>query len=135
MAILDTGDREYCTVEPKRTNTSLQALALLNEVTFVEAARKLAERMLLEGGDSDQQRIVFAFRTVAVRFPTNQEQKVLLQALEDYRADYQGQLELAAQLLGTGDSKVHSELDKVELAAATALANVLLNLDEVTTRE
>ena len=122
-------------MEPKRTNTSLQALALLNEVTFVEAARKLAERMLLEGGDSDPQRIVFAFRTVAVRFPSKREQKVLLQALEDYRADYQGQPELAAELLGTGDSKVHPELDKVELAAATALANVLLNLDEVTTRE
>jgi len=135
MAILDTGDREYCTVEAKRTNTSLQALALLNEVTFVESARKLAERILLEGGDCDQQRIVFAFRTVAVRFPTMQEQKLLVQAFQDYRAHYQDQPELAAQLLETGDSKVHPELEKEELAAATALANVLLNLNEVTTRE
>jgi len=135
MAILDTGDREYCTVERKRTNTSLQALALLNEVTFVESARKLAERILLEGGDTDQQRVVFAFRTVAVRFPTAQEKKILVQALQDYRIHYQDQPELAARLLETGDSQVHPELDKEELAAATALANVLLNLDEVTTRE
>ena len=135
MAILDTGDREYCTVEPKRTNTSLQALALLNEVTFVESARKLAERILLEGGDTDQQRVVFAFRTVAVRFPTAQEKKILVQALQDYRIHYQDQPEFAARLLETGDSQVHPELEKEELAAATALANVLLNLDEVTTRE
>jgi hypothetical protein len=89
MALLDAGDREYCSVKPRYTNTPLQALTLMNETTFVAAARKLAERMLTEGGDSDTSRITYAFRLVATRTPTPVELRLLVSALEDYRREVQ----------------------------------------------
>ncbi len=135
MALLDAGDREYCSVKPKHTNTPLQALTLMNETTFVEASRKLAERMLTEGGDTDEARVNFAFRTVATRAPTPQELRVLVSALADYRREFEAQPKAASASLKVGDSPVAKNLQPVELAAAAALANVLLNLDEVTTRE
>ncbi|MCA8968001.1 MAG: DUF1553 domain-containing protein, partial [Planctomycetes bacterium] len=73
MSLLDSADREWCSVKPRRTNTPLQALTLLNDVTFTEAARKLGERMLRSGGDTDAARISFGFRTVATRTPEPQE--------------------------------------------------------------
>lgn len=135
MAVLDTGDREYCTVRPKRTNTPLQALTLLNETTFVEAARELGERMLIEGGKTDAERVEFGFRVVATRRPSSQELEVLVAALQEYRQEFQQQPELAKSSLQVGESKPNSDLKPVELAASMALANVLLNLEEVTTRE
>ena len=135
MAVLDTGDREYCTVKPKRTNTPLQALTLMNEVSFFEAARNLGQRMLLEGGDTDQDRIAFAFRTVATRMPTSAELETLLAALSTYRDEFKQDPKSATAALKVGRSKFDTKLPVVELAATTALANVLLNLDEVSTRE
>jgi len=135
MALLDTGDREYCTVKPKRTNTPLQALTLMNETTFFESARKLAERMWLEGGDTDASRVTFAFRTVATREPTANELKLLTRALDDYRREFETDPTAAPASLKTGESPVAKNLPPVELAAAAALANVLFNLDEATTRE
>ena len=124
MAILDAGDREYCSVRQKSTNTPLQALTLLNEPTFVAAARKLAERMLTEGGATDSDRIAFAFRLVATRSPKPAELHVLVSALAEYRTAFENDSKAAPARPKKGES-----------AAATALANVLLNLDEVTTRE
>ncbi|MSU47759.1 MAG: DUF1553 domain-containing protein [Opitutus sp.] len=135
MALLDAGDREYCSVKPKHTNTPLQALTLMNEETFVEAARKLAARMLTEGGDSDEARITFAFRLVATRAPTPQELLVLVAALADYRREFEAHPMAAPKKKKTDASPAAKSLPQVELAAATALANVLLNLDEVTTRD
>ena len=135
MAVLDTADREYCSVRSKFTNTPLQALTLLNDITFVEAARKLGERMLTSGGGTDAERITFAFRTLATRAPTPQELTVLTQALNDYRAEFRAEAKAAPATLKVGDSIADKTLPPVELAAATALANVLLNLDETTTRE
>jgi hypothetical protein len=139
MALLDAGDREYCSVKPKHTNTPLQALTLMNETTFVEAARKLAMRMLTEGGDSDAARVTFAFRLVTTRAPTTKELQVLVSALADYRRESETTLkadrktEPASLPLVVASAAKH--LTPIEIAAATALANVLLNLDEVTTRE
>jgi len=135
MALLDAGDREYCSVKPRSTNTPLQALALMNEPTFVAAARKLAERMLAEGGDTDASRIAFAFQVVATRAPTPAELKVLESALADYRREFAADPAAAAATLKAGLAPAAKNLPPVELAAATALANVLLNLDEVITRE
>jgi hypothetical protein len=135
MAVLDAADRENCSVRTKHTNTPLQALTLLNDVTFVEAARKLGERMLREGGETDAARITFAFRTVGTRFPTAREMAVLTAALNDYRAEFRGDPKRAAETLKVGQSPAAKESSPGELAAATALANVLLNLEEVTTRE
>jgi hypothetical protein len=135
MALLDAGDRENCTVRTKHTNTPLQALTLLNDVTFVEAARKLGERMLREGGETDTERITFAFRTIATRLPAAAEMAVLRDALNEYRSEFQNNPKRAAKSLKVGQSPASKEFPSVELAAATALANVILNLEEVTTRD
>ncbi len=135
MAVLDAADRENCSVRAKSTNTPLQALTLLNDVIFVESARKLAERMLRQGGAGDAERITFAFRTVATRAPTARELGLLTQALNDYRAEFRDQLESAQATQNLGNSPAAKDLPPLELAAATALANVLLNLDETTTRD
>jgi hypothetical protein len=110
-------------------------LTLLNDVTFVEAARKLGERMLQGGGETDAARITFAFRSVATRFPSAQELSILTTALNDYREEFHSNPKRAAQTLKLGQSVPAKGLSPVELAAATALANVLLNLEEVTTRD
>ena len=135
MALLDAGDREYCSVKPKHTNTPLQALTLMNETTFVEAARKFAERILTQGGDTDAARVTFAFHVVATRAPTTAELQVLVAALADYRREFEADPKAAPASLKVGDSPAAKNRPPVELAAATALANLLLNLDEVTTRE
>ena len=135
MALLDAGDREYCSVKPRSTNTPLQALALMNEPTFVAASRRLGERMLAEGGDTDAARIAFAFRVVATRAPTPAELTVLESALAEYRREFEADPTAAAATLKGSRAPAAKNLPPVELAAATALANVLLNLDEVITRE
>ena len=132
MALLDAADRESCFVGFKRTNTPLQALTLLNETAFVESARHLGERMLREGGDDP---IGFGFRVVTSSQPTSRERAILENALADFRSEYQSDPKAAEKLIATGTTPVPKDLDRMELAAHTALANVLLNLDEVITNE
>jgi hypothetical protein len=83
MLLFDAPSREICTVKRSRTNTPLQALALLNETTWVEAARKLAERSLTSGIESDVTRLEWVFRTVTARRPEPQELELLLQGLRE----------------------------------------------------
>ena len=132
LAILDAADRESCTVRPKRTNTPLQALTLLNETTFVEAARHLAARMMTEGKD---QPVVFAFRSVTSRRPSATELAALKTARDSYVAEFQSDPDRAVELLKVGESAVDNDLSQAELAGNTMLCNVLLNLDEVLTKE
>ena len=132
MAVLDAADRESCWVGVKRTNTPLQALALLNETAFVESARKLAERSLREAGEDP---VGFAFRVATARSPSERERAILAGALEEYRATYAADPESARKLIATGASPVPEDLDAAELAARTTLANIILNLDEVITKE
>ncbi|MFZ9501796.1 MAG: DUF1553 domain-containing protein, partial [Beijerinckiaceae bacterium] len=122
-------------VKRSRTNTPTQALALMNEVTYVEAARALAERVLREGGADPEGRIRWAFRSVTGRVPGGGELGVLKKGLEQRLARYRQSPEAARELVGQGASKPDPSLDAVELAAYTTTANVLLNLDEVVTRE
>jgi len=135
MMLFDAPAREVCTVKRSRTNTPLQALALLNEVTYVEAARKLGERMLREGGSTDEARLSFGFRLATARPPTSEELAVLVEGLQADRARFQAAPESATQYLGFGTSPSPSTLAPLELAAYALTANVLLNLDEVITRE
>jgi hypothetical protein len=135
MLLFDSPSREICTVKRTRTNTPLQALALLNEVTYVEAARKLAERMLREGGTTPEQRLTWAFRTVTARTPSTDEVAVLAAGLAKRLARYRQEGEAAKLLVAQGASKPPADLDVADLAAYTTTANVLLNLDEVITRE
>ncbi len=135
MLLFDAPSREICTVKRSRTNTPLQALTLLNEITYVEAARKLAERMLTEGGDSANERITFGFRWATSRRPNAEELQILSEGLATDGARFQNDSEAAKRLLAFGESKLTTRFSQAELAAYTLVANVLLNLDEAVTRE
>ena len=130
MQIFDAPDREVCAVRRDRTNTPLQALALMNDVTYVEAARELGSRMIREGGSSAADRTAFGFRLVTARRPGERELDVLIRSLDHHLRTYRQHNELAAALISVGDSVPDPELDVAELAAYTALAGTLLNLDE-----
>jgi hypothetical protein len=135
MATFDAPSREVCQVKRSRTNTPLQALELLNDVTYVEAARHLAERMLTECECEPEQRIAFAFRRATARTPTPAELSVLMRGLDRYRQKFQADPEGAKRFAHQGDSPVNEKLDPVELAAYQAVASIILNLDETITKE
>jgi hypothetical protein len=135
LLLFDAPNRETCTIKRSRTNTPLQALALLNEVTYVEAARKLAERMMLEGGPTPEGRIDLGFRLATARAITPDERKVLMEGLTADLERYRHEPESAKKLIASGQTKANPGLPVEELAAYTLTANVLLNLDEVVTRE
>jgi hypothetical protein len=134
LATFDAPDRETCTVRRARTNTPLQALVLLNDPTYVEASRKLAERVLGEAGGSVEDRISLAFRLVTARTPKPRETAILKELLEDRRAKYGRNRAAAEQLLSVGESAWDKRFDAAELAAWAAVAEAILNLDEAVTR-
>ncbi len=135
MLLFDSPNREICTAKRSRTNTPLQALALLNEVTYVEAARRLAEEMINQGGATPESRIAWAFRRATARFPDANEVNVLTAGLANRLARFQENEASAKQLIGQGASKPDTKLNSAQLAAYTTVANIILNLDEVVTRE
>lgn len=135
MGLFDVPGRDTCRVKRSRTNTPLQALALLNEVTFVEAARLLGQRMLLEGGSTPDSRISFAYRTLLSRRPSAQELALHKAGLEKRLARYKARPDDAKKLLEPGETKPSPKCDPNELAAYTVTASILLNLDEAITRE
>jgi len=135
MLLFDSPNREICTVKRSRTNTPLQALALLNEVTYVEAARHLAGRMIQEGGTSMAERIAWAFRVVTARKPAAEELAVLTARCAARLERFKQNPVAAMQLITQGATPSDATFDPAELAACTITANVLLNLDEVVTRE
>ena len=134
MLLFDASGREVCTVKRSRSNTPMQALSLLNETTFVEAARKLAEQTLRQPGDADA-RLAWMFRKVVRRDGTPAELAVLRKGVDKRLATYAADATLAPKLLGQGLSPLPADLDKAQLAAWTVTANTLLNLDETVTRE
>jgi hypothetical protein len=113
-----------------RTNTPSAALALMNDVQFVEAARNLAQRVLREAGPSTDDRIRHAFRLATCRFPTDSEAAVLRRLYLDSRQAYRDNVDLAVKLLGVGESPRDQDEEAAELAAWTMVANTILNLDE-----
>ena len=135
LMTFDAPDRAICTEQRGLTCTPLQAFVTLNEKGFVEAARVLAERVLREGGSELNQRITFAYKTVLARPPTPKERMILVDIHADMVTTYQYDLKAAVDLLGTGESKRAEKLNELDLVAWTAVANVLLNLDETITRE
>jgi len=136
MMNFDASARETCFVRESRTNTPLQALNLMNDVTFVEAARVLAQRIMIEGGTTPEQRLPFAFRLATGRLPNSKEQKILLAGFERHRSVYQSQPAEAVKLIASsGQFPVDEKLDMCELAAYTAQASLILNFDEVITKE
>lgn len=131
MEIFNAPNRESCTVQRERTNTPLQALATLNDPQFVEAARRLAERTLKEGGESDATRFDYLGERLLARPLGPEEKKVCADSLAELVAYYRAQPAEAAKLLAVGESKPDPVLDGSMLASWTMLANELMNLDEV----
>ncbi len=135
LVAFDAPDRETCTVRRARTNTPLQALILMNDPTYVEAARVLAERILKAAGPTTDDRIALAFRLATARQPSPPEVAILRRILEAQQAENQSDPESAALLLQVGESSFDQGLDRLELAAWTAVTSSILNLDETITRE
>jgi hypothetical protein len=126
----DMPSREYCVIKRSRTDTPLQALDLMDDPTYVEAARVLAEQMMTRGGATPADRINYCFRRLTCRFPTQTEMQTLANGfdtqLDYYRSDPAG----AVKFVSIGDAPRAPNLDVSELAAYTMTASVILNLDE-----
>jgi hypothetical protein len=134
MLLFDAPTREYCVVRRPRTNTPLQALALLNDPQIIEASRGLARRMLTEGGDSVEARLAHGFRLATSRKPTRAELRILRGVLDAQLTDFRANPDSAKQLLEVGDFRARASLDPAELAAWSTIASMILNLDETVTR-
>jgi hypothetical protein len=135
MMTFDAAGRETCVVRTTRTNTPLQALTLMNSVTFVEAARVLAQRVLNDGGATSEERLTLAFRLATGRRPSAAELRVLLTDLASHLEEYHRDPKAAARLVSVGDFPRDEKLDVGELAAYTEVASLILNLDETITKE
>ena len=134
MVAFDAPSREECTVERPRSNIPQQALVLLNDPTFVEAAHGLAERTLQSAEPETAKRIDWIWKEVLSRLPEKTEAEVLTKVYERHRTQYEADPESAKQLLNVGTLPVNESLDTVELAAWTSVARVVLNLNETITR-
>jgi hypothetical protein len=135
MMTFDSAGREACVVRETRTNTPLQALMLMNDVTYLEAARGLAQRMMIEGGATPAARIDFGFRLAAARPPSPPKAGVLLNSFQHYLDKYQTSPDAARKLVTVGESPLDEKLNVSELAAYTTVASLILNLDETVTKE
>ncbi|MFN3166101.1 MAG: PSD1 and planctomycete cytochrome C domain-containing protein [Phycisphaeraceae bacterium] len=126
LAAFDAPTREVCTVERSRTNTPLQALVLLNDPEYIDAARALAKLVIEQGGETDAKRIDYLFRRATARLPEADERALLLDRLNQALSEYNNNADATHALAQT---------DSPRLAAWTVVASVVLNLDETITRE
>jgi hypothetical protein len=133
MSTFDAPEREFCLVRRARTNTPLQALALLNDPTYVEAARKLAERVWTSSPD-DAARIRELTRVVLARDPSPVERETLVATLSRAREKYAKQPEGAGKLLSVGRAPAAANIPSAELAAWSVVSGVVLNLSEAVTK-
>ena len=134
METFDAPNRETCQVRRARTNTPLQALVLMNDVQFFEAARKFAERVVREGGTGVEDRAAFAFRSALGRRPGASELAALARIYKEYVVEFKASSGSAAKLLAVGESPRDQKLDANELAAWTMVTHLLLNLSETVTK-
>jgi hypothetical protein len=134
MTTFDAPSREQSCTRRERSNTPLQALQLMNDVQHFEAARAFAERILKEGGVQTAERLTWAFRTTTARPPAADELEVLQHAYAEQLERYEADPSAALKVISAGESKRDENLDPEELAAFTLVANLLLNLDEVVTK-
>ena len=134
MTIFDTPDRNFCVVRRQNTNTPLQALVLLNDPQYVEAARVLAERMQKEGGTGTRARIEYGFRLATSRQPTSAEASLLAEVYEEERQRFARAPSDADSLLAVGERPRDPALDRTDTAAFAVVAGLLLNHDEAYTK-
>jgi hypothetical protein len=134
MITFDATDRSNCTVRRQATSTPLQALALLNDVQLLEAARFIGARMLTEGGNALEEQVRFAFRIVTSRTPTPAEVAVLVATFAEQEEIFSADVAAAEKLLAVGETPTLASLPPARLAAATMVASALLNHDEAVMR-
>lgn len=130
----DAPEREFCLARRSRTNTPLQALVLLNDPTYLEAARKLAERAIREGDETVESRLIHAFRLSVARQPSAKEIAALKKTYDQRLSYYQQDAEAAKSFLAVGESPRDESINPSELAAWTSVMSLILNLDEVITK-
>jgi hypothetical protein len=135
LATFDAPDREKCAARRALTNTPLQALVMLNDPTYVEASRALAQRTIHEGGKDEKSRVEYAFRLATGRKPSGREVGVLRQLLKGRHDEFRRDRSAALKLLSVGESPRDKRLDAAELAAWTTVASAILNLDETITKQ
>jgi len=135
MNVFDASSREYCMVRETRTNTPLQALNLMNDTTYIEAARMMAQRMLNDGGAKPEDRIALGLRLAAGRRPDENETQVLLGNLRSQLEYFHGHPQEATLLLAVGAKPSDTKLNSEELASYAVIASLILNLDEVITKQ
>lgn len=130
MTVFDAPSREFCLTRRERTTTPLQALAVLNDPQYIEAARVLAERLIHEQADEIPQRLTSAFRLLSSREPNPRELDVLARLYKSQRAHYQQRPAEAKLYIATGESARDDKLDPIDHAATTAVVQALMNFDE-----
>ncbi len=135
LGVFDAPDREKCIARRSRTNTPLQALVLMNDPTYVEASRVLAQRMVHEGGPSGADRVRFAYERALARPPSETESRLLEGLAHEQTKKFEAAPELALELLRVGESPTDDEVPAAELAAWTIVASSILNLDETISKE
>jgi hypothetical protein len=135
MVNFDAPTRETCVVRESRTNTPLQALNLMNDVVFLEASRKLAQRMIEDGGSRAEARVRRGYELVLARAPRAEESMAILKAQAKLEAFYGGHPEDAVKFISHGKSPRNERIQAGELATWTAIANLILNTDEAITKE
>ena len=134
MVIFDAPNRETCVIQRPSTNTPLQALAAMNDVQMLEASRHFAERILHEGGSSNHARASWAFELATARTPKLSEIDALIDVLQHGLETYKAAPERSELLTNIGESEKDQTLDPSQHAAWTVVASLILNLDEVLTR-
>lgn len=130
----DAPEREFCMARRSRTNTPLQALVLLNDPTYLEAARKVAERTIQTGGSSPESRLTYAFKLCLSREPSALEKEVLLKTYHRRFSHYQQDSASAKSMIAVGESARDQSINEVELATWTSVMSIILNLDEAITK-
>ncbi|MEZ5044681.1 MAG: DUF1553 domain-containing protein [Saprospiraceae bacterium] len=130
MTIFDAPSREVCTVQREVTNTPLQALVLLNDPTYVEAARVMAERMQREGGNQLKDQLLFAFRLFTSRKPSDEELGVLIDLYQKEKTRFTQAPTQAKEALSVGEYPIDPSFDPIETAALTMVNSVVINYDE-----
>lgn len=133
LKAFDAPSREECTTQRPQSNTPLASLTLLNDPTFVEAARSFAAK-IVQHADNDRDRLDFAYRQAVSRMPDDFERTVLTELLAESRKQFDQGETLASKLIGTGLSPSPGDLPAVEVAAWTSVARAILNLSETNTR-
>jgi hypothetical protein len=131
----DSAPRQVCTVKQLRTNSPLHALATLNDITYVEAARALAEQVCLEVPGPAPARIHRAFERVLSRPPAREESSILRAAFERLQREFAADAAAAEKFLSVGESKRKMHSNPIEHAALTGVCNLIFNLDETLTKE